>query len=56
MFFPFFFFFKLGTDYLIAGQEDSRTSKLLVNMNSLVKPWKAYLGKQVSDILRIGCK
>ncbi|XP_009486461.1 netrin-4 [Pelecanus crispus] len=45
-----------GTDYLIAGQEDSRTSKLLVNMNSLVKPWKAYLGKQVSDILRTGCK
>ncbi|XP_008166245.1 netrin-4-like isoform X3 [Chrysemys picta bellii] len=45
-----------GTDYLIAGQEDSRTSKLLVNMNSLVKPWKAYLGKQVADILRTGCK
>uniref|UniRef100_A0A8C5NJJ9 Netrin-4 n=1 Tax=Junco hyemalis TaxID=40217 RepID=A0A8C5NJJ9_JUNHY len=45
-----------GTDYLIAGQEDSRTGKLLVNMNSLVKPWKAYLGKQVSDILRTGCK
>uniref|UniRef100_A0A8C4VZ58 Netrin-1 n=1 Tax=Gopherus evgoodei TaxID=1825980 RepID=A0A8C4VZ58_9SAUR len=45
-----------GTEYLIAGQEDSRTSKLLVNMNSLVKPWKAYLGKQVADILRTGCK
>uniref|UniRef100_A0A8C7EB52 Netrin-4 n=1 Tax=Nothoprocta perdicaria TaxID=30464 RepID=A0A8C7EB52_NOTPE len=45
-----------GTDYLIAGQEDSRTSKLLVNMNSLVKPWKAHLGKQVADILRTGCK
>uniref|UniRef100_A0A8C5T7X4 Netrin-4 n=1 Tax=Malurus cyaneus samueli TaxID=2593467 RepID=A0A8C5T7X4_9PASS len=45
-----------GTDYLIAGQEDSRTGKLLVNMNSLVKPWKAHLGKQVSDILRTGCK
>ncbi|KGL84727.1 Netrin-4, partial [Tinamus guttatus] len=45
-----------GTDYLIAGQEDSRTNKLLVNMNSLVKPWKAYLGKQVADILRTGCK
>lgn len=45
-----------GTDYLIAGQEDSRSSKLLVNMNSLVKPWKAHLGKQVADILRTGCK
>uniref|UniRef100_A0A7M4FLA6 Netrin-4 n=1 Tax=Crocodylus porosus TaxID=8502 RepID=A0A7M4FLA6_CROPO len=45
-----------GTDYLIAGQEDSRTGKLLVNMNSLVKPWKAYLGKQAADILRTGCR
>ncbi|XP_020836801.1 netrin-4-like isoform X3 [Phascolarctos cinereus] len=45
-----------GTDYLIAGQEDPGSSKLLVNMNSLVKPWKVYLGKQVTGILRMGCK
>ncbi|XP_043832602.1 netrin-4-like isoform X2 [Dromiciops gliroides] len=45
-----------GTDYLVAGQEDPRSSKLLVNMNSLVKPWKVYLGKQVAGILRTGCK
>ncbi|MGH0187892.1 UNVERIFIED_CONTAM: hypothetical protein FKN15_026231 [Acipenser sinensis] len=45
-----------GTDYLIAGHEDFRTSKLLVNMHSLVKPWKASVGKQVADILQSGCK
>uniref|UniRef100_A0A6I8NP73 Netrin-4 n=1 Tax=Ornithorhynchus anatinus TaxID=9258 RepID=A0A6I8NP73_ORNAN len=45
-----------GTDYLVAGQEDTRSGKLLVNMNSLVKPWKAFLGKQVAHILRTGCK
>ncbi|XP_069499503.1 netrin-4-like isoform X2 [Ambystoma mexicanum] len=44
-----------GTDYLIAGQEDARTGKLLVNMHSLVKPWKAYLGRQVMDMLRKRC-
>ncbi|XP_007888755.1 netrin-4-like [Callorhinchus milii] len=45
-----------GTDYLIAGHEDSRTGKLLVNMNSFVKPWKAATAKQVSDALQAGCK
>ncbi|KAG8128087.1 hypothetical protein E2320_014983 [Naja naja] len=45
-----------GIDYLIAGQEDARTNRLLVNMNSLVKPWKAHWGKFVADILRTGCK
>uniref|UniRef100_A0A670XWB0 Netrin-4 n=1 Tax=Pseudonaja textilis TaxID=8673 RepID=A0A670XWB0_PSETE len=45
-----------GIDYLIAGQEDARTNRLLVNMNSLVKPWKAHWGKFVADILRTGCR
>ncbi|XP_015680452.1 netrin-4-like [Protobothrops mucrosquamatus] len=45
-----------GVDYLIAGQEDAQTNRLLVNMNSLVKPWKAHWGKFVADILRTGCK
>ncbi|XP_034762492.2 netrin-4 [Acipenser ruthenus] len=45
-----------GTDYLIAGHEDFRTSKLLVDMHSLVKPWKASVGKQVAEILQSGCK
>ncbi|XP_044307343.1 netrin-4-like [Varanus komodoensis] len=45
-----------GIDYLIAGQEDTRTNKLLVNMNSLVKPWKAHWGKLIADMLRTGCK
>ncbi|XP_069062388.1 netrin-4-like [Pleurodeles waltl] len=44
-----------GMDYLIAGQEDARTGKLLVNMHSLVKPWKVFLGRQVVDMLRKRC-
>ncbi|KAM8930876.1 netrin-4-like [Pelodytes ibericus] len=45
-----------GTDYLIAGPEDSRANKLLVNMNSLVKPWKTIWAKHAMDIIRSGCK
>ncbi|XP_072276624.1 netrin-4-like [Pyxicephalus adspersus] len=45
-----------GTDYLIAGPEDTRTNKLIVNMNSLVKPWKAVWAKQAIDFIRSGCK
>ncbi|XP_029457233.1 LOW QUALITY PROTEIN: netrin-4-like [Rhinatrema bivittatum] len=45
-----------GTDYLIAGQEEPHSKKLLVNMNSLVKPWKVVLGKQAADILQTGCR
>ncbi|XP_075687927.1 netrin-4-like [Rhinoderma darwinii] len=45
-----------GVDYLIAGPEDTRNNKLLVNMNSLVKPWKAVWAKQVIDFIRSGCK
>ncbi|XP_040264097.1 netrin-4-like [Bufo bufo] len=45
-----------GVDYLIAGPEDIRNSKLLVNMNSLVKPWKATWAKQAIDFIRSGCK
>ncbi|KAG8549422.1 hypothetical protein GDO81_021260 [Engystomops pustulosus] len=45
-----------GVDYLIAGPEDTRNNKLLVNMNSLVKPWKAVWAKQAIDFIRSGCK
>ncbi|XP_075039792.1 netrin-4-like isoform X2 [Mixophyes fleayi] len=45
-----------GIDYLIAGPEDTRSNKLLVNMNSLVKPWKAVWAKQAADFIRSGCK
>ncbi|KAM4652285.1 netrin-4-like [Discoglossus pictus] len=45
-----------GMDYLIAGPEDSRTNKLLVNMNSLVKPWKSVWAKQAANFIRSGCK
>ncbi|OCT85793.1 hypothetical protein XELAEV_18023964mg [Xenopus laevis] len=45
-----------GMDYLIAGSEDRRSNKLLVNMNSLVKPWKANWAKKAMDIIQSGCK
>lgn len=45
-----------GVDYLIAGPEDTRNNKLLVNMNSLVKPWKAVWAKQAIDFIRSNCK
>ncbi|XP_063797257.1 netrin-4-like isoform X2 [Pseudophryne corroboree] len=48
--------YAYGIDYLIAGPEDTRSNKLLVNMNSLVKPWKAAWAKQAADFIRSGCK
>ncbi|XP_043934538.1 netrin-4-like [Protopterus annectens] len=45
-----------GTDYLIAGHEDLRNRKLLVRTNSLVKPWKTTLGKQISELFQTRCK
>ncbi|KAE8612184.1 hypothetical protein XENTR_v10012755 [Xenopus tropicalis] len=45
-----------GMDYLIAGAEDKRSNKLLVNMNSLVKPWKANWARKAMDMIQSGCK
>ncbi|KAM9325203.1 netrin-4-like [Gastrophryne carolinensis] len=45
-----------GADYLIAGSEDTQSNKLIVNMNSLVKPWKPIWVKKAISFIRSGCK
>ena len=49
-------FFFLGLEYLVAGHEDVRTGKLVVNMKSFVQRWKPSLGRKVMDILKRECK
>ncbi|XP_061430545.1 netrin-4 [Lethenteron reissneri] len=44
-----------GMDYLIAGQEDLKTKRLVVDLNSYVKPWKSSVAKEVMAFLRAGC-
>uniref|UniRef100_H3D558 Netrin 4 n=1 Tax=Tetraodon nigroviridis TaxID=99883 RepID=H3D558_TETNG len=36
-----------GGEYLVAGHSDRKQGRLLVNMKSFVKPWKASLGRKV---------
>ncbi|XP_066866018.1 netrin-4 isoform X4 [Kogia breviceps] len=45
-----------GLEYLVAGHEDVRTGKLVVNMKSFVQHWKPSLGRKVMDILKRECK
>nr|XP_037852599.1 netrin-4 isoform X2 [Chlorocebus sabaeus] len=45
-----------GLEYLVAGHEDVRTGKLIVNMKSFVQHWKPSLGRKVMDILKRECK
>ncbi|XP_073507777.1 netrin-4 isoform X2 [Phyllobates terribilis] len=45
-----------GLEYLVAGYEDVRTGRLIVNMKSFVQPWKPSLGKKVMEILSKDCK
>ncbi|XP_036155799.1 netrin-4 isoform X2 [Myotis myotis] len=45
-----------GLEYLVAGHEDVRTGKLIVNMKSFVQRWKPSLGRKVMDILKRECK
>ncbi|XP_036615819.1 netrin-4 isoform X2 [Trichosurus vulpecula] len=45
-----------GLEYLIAGHEDVRTGRLVVNMKSFVQPWKPALGRRVMEILKRECK
>ncbi|XP_076967790.1 netrin-4 isoform X2 [Tamandua tetradactyla] len=45
-----------GLEYLVAGHEDVRTGKLVVNMKSFVQLWKPSLGRKVLDILKRECK
>ncbi|XP_068132886.1 netrin-4 [Hyperolius riggenbachi] len=44
-----------GLEYLVAGYEDVRTGRLIVNMKSFVHPWKPALGKKVMEILKRDC-
>lgn len=44
-----------GSDYVVAGHEDWRTGRLMVNTKSLVKPWKSSLGRKILHILRNNC-
>ncbi|NXX42423.1 NET4 protein, partial [Tricholaema leucomelas] len=44
-----------GLEYLVAGHEDVRTGRLVVNMKSFVHPWKSALGRKVLEILKRDC-
>uniref|UniRef100_A0A3Q3ANE1 Netrin 4 n=1 Tax=Kryptolebias marmoratus TaxID=37003 RepID=A0A3Q3ANE1_KRYMA len=44
-----------GGEYLVAGHSDRKQGRLLVNMKSFVKPWKASLGRKVLALLRKDC-
>ncbi|KAM9705417.1 netrin-4 [Menidia menidia] len=44
-----------GVEYLVAGHTDRKQGRLLVNMKSFVKPWKASLGRKVLTLLRKDC-
>uniref|UniRef100_A0A4W3J836 Netrin-1 n=1 Tax=Callorhinchus milii TaxID=7868 RepID=A0A4W3J836_CALMI len=43
-------------EYLVAGHEDVRSGRLVVNMKSFVQPWKADLGRRVIHILKTDCQ
>ncbi|XP_005814285.2 netrin-4 [Xiphophorus maculatus] len=44
-----------GVEYLVAGHLDRKQGRLLVNMKSFVKPWKASLGRKVLTLLKKDC-
>lgn len=44
-----------GLDYLVAGHEDWRTSRLVINAKSFVKPWKTSLGRKVALMIKKDC-
>uniref|UniRef100_A0A667ZHW3 Netrin 4 n=1 Tax=Myripristis murdjan TaxID=586833 RepID=A0A667ZHW3_9TELE len=45
-----------GSEYVVAGHEDWRTGRLMVNSKSLVKTWKSSLGRKLLHILRNDCR
>ncbi|XP_006633423.3 netrin-4 [Lepisosteus oculatus] len=45
-----------GMEYLVAGHEDRRMGRLVVNMKSFVKRWKPNLGRKVMQFLKTDCK
>lgn len=44
-----------GVDYLVAGHEDRRTGRLVINMKSFVKPWKTSLAQKMTHMIRKDC-
>lgn len=44
-----------GVEYIVAGHSDRKQGRLLVNMKSFVKPWKASLGRKVLSLLKKDC-
>ncbi|KAM6985681.1 netrin-4 [Aplochiton taeniatus] len=42
-------------EYLVAGHSDRKKGRLLVNMKSFVKPWRASLGRKVLALLTKDC-
>ncbi|XP_029008547.1 netrin-4-like [Betta splendens] len=44
-----------GSTYVVAGHEDWKSGRLIVNTRSLVKPWKLSLGHKLMHILRNDC-
>ncbi|KAM6306986.1 netrin-4-like [Podargus strigoides] len=44
-----------GLEYLVAGHEDVRTGRLIVNVKSFVHQWKSALGRKVLEILKRDC-
>uniref|UniRef100_A0A3Q1GUA5 Netrin 4 n=1 Tax=Acanthochromis polyacanthus TaxID=80966 RepID=A0A3Q1GUA5_9TELE len=44
-----------GSEYVVAGHEDWKTGRLMINTKSLVKPWKPSLGRKLLHILRKDC-
>ncbi|TNN00310.1 hypothetical protein fugu_011556 [Takifugu bimaculatus] len=44
-----------GSEYVVAGHEDWKTGRPVVNTKSLVKPWRSSLGLKFLHILRKDC-
>ncbi|KAG7521564.1 netrin-4-like [Solea senegalensis] len=44
-----------GSEYVVAGHEDWKSGRLMVNTQSFVKPWKSSLGRKIFHILRKEC-
>ncbi|CAB1345979.1 unnamed protein product [Coregonus sp. 'balchen'] len=42
-------------EYLVAGHADRKQNRLIVNMKSFVKPWRASLGRKVLTLMKENC-
>lgn len=44
-----------GTEYVVAGHQDMKSRRLMVNTKSVAKPWKSSLGRKFLHILKKDC-